>query len=130
MNDTKDTIKKDSADSFLAHYGVKGMKWGVRKATSHPASEDSAVASSYKLRAQKQGIHTLSNKELQTYINRANLEQQFNRLNKKKKNAGSKFVGDVLKEIGKQEARKLIASKAVEYGAAVFKMSKTIVKPG
>ena len=124
----KDSLEHDSLNDFLAHYGVRGMKWGVRKSSSHPSSEDAATAASYKRRAQTQGIHTLSNKELQTYINRANLEQQFNRLNERKKNAGSKFVGDVLKEIGKQEAKKILVSKTAEYVGAFFKMTRAVIK--
>ena len=26
------------SDEYLAHYGVRGMKWGVRKAIQHPVS--------------------------------------------------------------------------------------------
>jgi len=33
----------NNADDFLAHYGVKGMRWGVRKAASGIASATSSV---------------------------------------------------------------------------------------
>lgn len=35
----------DSVDDFLAHYGVKGMRWGVSKAASGIASATSSVNS-------------------------------------------------------------------------------------
>lgn len=35
-------------DDFLAHYGVKGMKWGVRKAASNIASASSSVKAGVK----------------------------------------------------------------------------------
>lgn len=30
----------DEVDDFLAHYGVKGMRWGVRRKSSTPKSEE------------------------------------------------------------------------------------------
>lgn len=116
-------------DSNLAHFGVKGMKWGVRKQpTLHPASEDSAKATAHRVQAKTKGIHTLSNKDLQEYINRANLEQQFNRLStqQKSKNAGVKWVTNVLSEVGKQQAKNLLVSKTTEFGSAIFKMAKGV----
>lgn len=38
----------DDIDEFLAHYGVKGMKWGVRKAASGVASAGSSIKAGVK----------------------------------------------------------------------------------
>lgn len=38
----------DNVDDFLAHYGVKGMRWGVRKAASGIASASSSVSAGVK----------------------------------------------------------------------------------
>ena len=38
----------DEVDDFLAHYGVKGMKWGVRKAASSVVSAGSSVKAGVK----------------------------------------------------------------------------------
>lgn len=77
-------------DTFLEHYGVRGMKWGVRR--THPEStgstpkkikelsEDAAVAKAAKTKSKTQGLDALSNKELQHLVNRMNLEQQYSRL--------------------------------------------------
>ena len=38
----------DNVEDFLAHYGVKGMKWGVRKAVSSISSAGSSVRAGVK----------------------------------------------------------------------------------
>jgi hypothetical protein len=86
---------------ILAHHGVKGMHWGVRRSgrssdvsvatkTSRsgkavvktsgghalPAHPDAVAARVVKQKLQKSGTHALSNEELQKLINRQNLESQ------------------------------------------------------
>jgi hypothetical protein len=70
----------------LAHYGVKGMRWGKRKAhpasDASPASSDSATISGHKNKISAGGTKTLSTRELQDLVNRMNLEQQYSKLQK------------------------------------------------
>lgn len=61
-----------NTDDFLAHYGVKGMKWGRRKS-------DSAESKSLK-ETRTKSASELSNKELQDAVNRMNLEKQYSSL--------------------------------------------------
>lgn len=96
-------------ETFLAHYGVKGMKWGVRKAAKvekaaaakrERSSEDAKAAQDAKAKMKKSSIDSLSNKELQILVTRMNLEQQLSGLQAKTstKSAGRKFVEDIAKE--------------------------------
>lgn len=96
-------------EKFLAHYGVKGMKWGVRKAAKiekaaaakrERSSEDAKAAQDAQTKLKKSSIDSLSNKELQTLVTRMNLEQQLSGLQAKTatKSAGRKFVEDIAKE--------------------------------
>lgn len=64
---------------FLQHYGIKGQKWGViRKAAKAVSpSEDHVKAAVVKGKAKLAGVHTLSNKDLQTIIKRMDLEVKF-----------------------------------------------------
>lgn len=97
-------------DEFLAHYGVKGMKWGVRRARdavssarakrsakkASSVSEDSDESSSsssgtqtdaqkvaaIRAKAAKDGLDSLSNAEMQALVTRMNLTQQYNKVTK------------------------------------------------
>lgn len=72
----------DLVDDFLEHFGVKGMHWGVRRnRVQGPSSSDAQTATQvHEKISQNGGIHALTNKELQDFITRANLEQQYSRL--------------------------------------------------
>jgi hypothetical protein len=85
---------------FLKHYGVKGMRWGVRSANSTSGastSEDARVATTAHAKAKSSGTHTLSNRELQAVITRMNLEQQYARLNP---SSTTKAIGMVTQILG------------------------------
>lgn len=80
-------------DDFLEHYGVKGMKWGVRRdRPSVPSSADAATASRLQGQVKLGGTQSLSNQELQTLVNRMNLESQYTRLNPQTKSLGREFT--------------------------------------
>lgn len=85
----------DNADAVLAHHGIKGMRWGVRK-------QRAIVSSSSKPKGHDDYNHahsdianmTLSNKELQRRVNRLNLEKQYNDLTAKKQSKYTKKLGE------------------------------------
>lgn len=84
-------------DEELYHFGIKGMKWGVRRYENADGSltpagrvryakyTESADHATYR-ETKKKPVESLSNKELQAYNQRANLEREFR---KNKTNAGS-----------------------------------------
>jgi hypothetical protein len=83
----------EAVEEFLEHYGVKGMRWGVRN--------EERSADSVQFRAtQKKGaygkIGKLSNKELQDFITRANLERQYKQVNPTKRKRAADFVKGIL----------------------------------
>lgn len=88
-------------DDILAHYGVKGMRWGVRKSSTtpiavvvgtkgkkivtsggknQPATDDAKTAAAARQLVKGSSTNALTNKELQTAVTRMNLEQQYSRL--------------------------------------------------
>lgn len=112
-------IGRESVERSLAHHGVKGMKWGVRNDSSSgssgdvaiktkpgktrvktaggkglPAHEDAVAAAVARQKARGSHTDALSNKELQSAVQRMNLERQYSQLTAERGaiNKGKKFV--------------------------------------
>jgi hypothetical protein len=80
-------------EEFLAHYGVKGMQWGVRK----NGSRSGKIIPSPKATAKK-----LSDDELKKAVARLQLEKQYTDLSKSQSvKAGEEVVRNLGKELGK-----------------------------
>jgi 2'-5' RNA ligase len=129
----------DRGEEFIAHFGVKGMKWGVRKersvstsvrtdtglvrrktkvvakgGESHPAHTDAIIAAVQKQKLRKSGTDALSTQELRELSTRLQLEAQVETLTTKK---GKKFAKRQLETAGQQQIQRGIA-KGVATGAA------------
>ena len=130
----------ETLEEVLAHHGIRGMKWGVRKrrgsdgkvsggSTSTPphVSEDAMLARTAHETVKKHGsTDPLSNKDLQHLVNRINLEQQYNKLTTQpsKVNKGAKIAGSILANVGKQLAAEIVkghATKALAKAGALKK---------
>ena len=83
-------------DDFLAHYGIKGMRWGVRRQRGKNGRVSTTSRTHY-----KKPPKNLTNDELQRRIKRMETEKRYNELNKRDISTGQKHVGDVLTHIGK-----------------------------
>ncbi len=121
-------------EDFLEHYGVKGMKWGVRKRVSNavtkarggpklPDSADAAEAKVSKKKA-KNNVGSLSNKELQALVTRMNLEQQYSRLAVGDRGPAQKFIADTLTNVGKQQLTRLANDAAADQVGTLLKNRK------
>lgn len=95
-------------NNSLTHYGILGMKWGVRRYQN----KDGSYTSTGKKRKQKDYIHedytnahskksvkSMSNAELKARNNRLQMEQQYTNLTKKT-SRGKKVVQGFIKGAG------------------------------
>lgn len=100
-----------SLEKFLAHYGIKGMHWGVRRqpgadgtvektaaepdsVTGHTSVDHERAAKAY-AKAQGQGLQSLSNEELRAVKNRIEAEKSFRALTTDQKSELQKKVDDL-----------------------------------
>lgn len=97
------------AQDYLIHYGVLGMKWGVRKDRSRSGGifrKKKRKMTSY----DDDDLTTLDDAELRARINRLQMEKQYAQLTTKETSFGRKVVQEVLKEVGKEYLRTAIKS--------------------
>ena len=109
-------------ENELYHYGVLGMKWGVRRTPEQLAkanvrakrkSEDNAKRSDMKKAVKSR--RTLSDADLKKRIERIKMEKQLKDLTAEEISPGKKFVSEVLSSSGKKVATALVTG-AVLYG--------------
>lgn len=116
-------------EDYLCHYGVLGMKWGRRKQRPKSSTISSRRAEK---KAEKQRIKEarkelnkpkkktrvkdLSDQELQSKINRLQMEKRYRDLKKDEVSAGRKLLGDILMTSGKTvgvQVVNYVAGKAI-----------------
>ena len=84
----------------LTHYGVLGMKWGVRKARKNNGSTGTRKRNSriedvnedYRRAHSKKSVKDMSDKELREMINRLQMEQNYQRLSQNNISKGMSYV--------------------------------------
>lgn len=99
----------DDVDDFLAHYGVKGMRWGRRKRRDdgdggglfkRERSADHIKSREIK----KKHVSEMSNAELKALTARLQLEKQLSDLSPSKVERGNKAVKDSLNVVNTANA--------------------------
>lgn len=115
MNEDELDLTQEKLDEHLAHYGVPGQKWGVRRSSRQLARSNKGITK-YREKAK-----TLTDAELNTRIKRLETEKKYRDLNKKTVGAGQKHINEVLVHIGKESAKKVgtnLTVHAVKKGLA------------
>ena len=97
-------------EGYLEHFGVKGMKWGVRRfqnkdgsrtaAGKRRARENASEEPShddYKKAHSGKSVKTMSDAELRSRLNRLQMERQYKQLSSSDVNRGKEFVSKTMK---------------------------------
>jgi hypothetical protein len=108
--------------SEIEHYGVKGMKWGVRKKGTGRQSSDFKRTVPLRNRDHRE----LSNKQIQKVNARINLEQNYARLNPTKIQIGSRAVKGLLAALNTGAAFYTLSKSPA--GQAAIKSGKAFIK--
>lgn len=115
----RESVSQGAIENVLAHFGIKGMKWGVRK--KRPLSAEAKAKQAVKDKVKKDKVGSITNAKLQEAIRRMQLEQDFKRLSVNEQNGVTRWLSSTLLEIGKREvqvrATKAVASVAIKKAA-------------
>ena len=109
-------------DKELFHFGVKGMKWGVRKDRNKKSGYSEDYNQTVDLR--KRDPKTLSNKELQALNTRLQLERTNNQLRRN----GQYYADKMIEKLG-ESVMQNIANSSVNAGKNyITKLVKNKIK--
>ena len=138
------------SDNYLAHYGVLGMKWGVRRtaaqlgnrirgkrtqvkrkqslAKARATREKNRKAAAKRQKLLDKGLLSpkkMTDAELKAKIERLNLEKEFKKsMTDARGDGGKKYVTDIMKKIGENTLTNLGTQAATHIvGNAINKMA-------
>jgi len=89
-------------DNALIHYGILGMKWGIRRtpkrlARARGRSKTDEIHEDYKKAHTSKSIKSMSDAELRSRLNRIQMEQQYSQLSKSNVSKGKKYTQKIIK---------------------------------
>lgn len=113
-------------ETYIYHYGIKGMKWGVRRTPAQLGHKKKRglkeTVAAIKKKAETtaankpKSVKDMSDDELRKVLNRLDMEKRYNQYlneaNQKKQSRAKKIVGDIL-----ESGIKTMANKAFEAAA-------------
>lgn len=113
-------LNNPDPDDFLAHYGVKGMKWGVRKDRVKKPRSKRPKSSEHEesRRIKKKKLSEMTNEEIATLTRRLQLESQYNRLNPNAYQQGRAAINEITSAINSANTIAGLPSSAI--GKAVI----------
>ena len=108
-------------ENSLAHFGVKGMKWGRRKQRPHGNGRQGHMSARQK---RARDMSNMSDTELQRYLNRRRMENEYHKMNR---TGGEKFrswavgVGKQAAERAAKRAANQLIDRGLDAGAGALR---------
>ena len=108
-------------ENSLAHFGVKGMKWGRRKQRPHGNGRQGRMSARQK---RARDMSNMSDTELQRYLNRRRMENEYHKMNR---TGGEKFrswavgVGKQAAERAAKRAANQLIDRGLDAGAGALR---------
>lgn len=125
----KDLVEHVSMiDDFLSHYGIKGMKWGVRRSRKELARAEKALDQALK---KNSPTDVLSNDQLRQLIDRMNLERQYRTLatETQQQKKGRAFAKKLLADVASSQLTRVAkAGAAVQVEKALLGQGRASAK--
>lgn len=104
----------------IAHFGILGMKWGIRK--RGPASKDFTDAREIR----KKHVSELSNDEIRKAVTRMQLEKQYSDLSSATVNRGNRILQGILGRVAVQLVNSFVRQKAGDDYAGYETFAKAV----
>ena len=130
-NITESSMEHDNFtySDYLAHFGVKGMKWGVRKrsksgGTEHHSS-DHKSANAIEKKAKEHGAEALSNKELSAIQKRANLKRNTRTFDKTHERLSKdKSTTNTINKVSRKKGTRALSNEELETAIKRMELEK------
>lgn len=109
-------------NSDFSHYGVKGMKWGVRKSSNQSSTKAERKAARAVDRAERKSRkkdykkrRSMSDVDLKKKVERLKLEKEYRNLTNEDVRPGLKYMQDIGSSVGKK-VLPAVAAGTIMYG--------------